>query len=191
MMLNRVIYQDDVLGKLSDATLLLDSTAFIDAFRSSIFADFLTELSDSGCAFMTIPSVLYEFKRGAKDIKQINKYNEFITELKVGIIPKVETLAQEPDNQIFTSIYNFEAYNGRKEKGPSYTDSLLCLSLYIYRHTDIYLLTTNYKDVPLSLFDRENIIAFDTGNDVRTAAFYKLSEEKLARKLQSKQYATV
>ena len=181
----RVVCQEETLGKLSEATLLLDATAFIDAFKSPIFADFLTELNDDGCTFATIPSVLYEFKRGAKDIIQVNNYNQFIKEMKIATISQIESMAQKPDNQLFTTIYNCMASNGRKEKGPSYTDSLLCLALYIYKHANIHLLTTNYKDIPLSLFDRENIIAFDTGRDIRTAAIYKLSEEKLARKLQS------
>ena len=179
----KILCKNDILGRLSCATLLLDSTVFIDAFKCAHFMDFLVEASKSGCALATIPSVLYEFKRGAKDIVQINNYNKFIIELGIESIPGMEEKAQWSGSQIFTAIYNYEAINGRKEKGPSYTDSLLCLTLYIYKHVDIRLLTTNYKDMPLSLFNREDILAFDTGRDVRTAAIYRLSEEKLAREL--------
>ena len=179
----KVLCKNDILGRLSRATLLLDSTAFIDAFKCADFMDFLVEVSEGGCALATILSVLYEFKRGAKDIAQINNYNKFIKELGMEIIPGMEDKAQRSEYQIFMAIYSYEAMNGRKEKGPSYTDSLLCLALYVYQHVDIRLLTTNYKDMPLSLFDREDILAFDTGRDVRTAAIYRLSEEKLTKEL--------
>ena len=101
------------------------------------------------------------------------------------IVFRLEQEAQKDVNQIFTMLYNREAFHGRKEKGPSYTDALLCLTLYLYRHIDIKLLTSNYRDIPLSLFDREDVMVYDTGNDIRTAALYKLSEEKLGKKLNS------
>ena len=58
--------------------------------------------------------------------------------------------------------------------------------LYLYKHTKIRLLTTNYKDVPLSLFDRDELIVFDNDKEIRTAAIYSLSEEKLSEKLSSR-----
>lgn len=187
MTTNAVLHSLDLADRLDGTTLLVDTTAFIDASSKNIFMEFMMSLADSNCSLATIPSVLYEFKRGAKDLEQAKKYNQVISDLKLLSFPQIESLAQEEDNQYFTMLYNTETANGRKEKGPSYTDALLCLTMYIYhQQTDIKLLTSNYKDIPLSLFDREDLIIYDTGRDVRTAAIYSLSEKKLSAKLDQK-----
>ena len=183
MRTKKILYAPDLMGKLSDATLLIDSTALIDATNQSIFMDFLIGISESGCTMITVPSVLYEFKRGAKDLERANYFDEVIQGLGIVPISKIENLALDPKNQVFTVMYNSMALGSRTERGPSYTDSLLCLAMYVYRHSKILLLTSNYKDVPLDLFSREDLIVYDTGKDVRTAAIYSLSEDKLSRQL--------
>lgn len=180
-----VLCRDETLGRLSDATLVVDSTALIDASKCPAFMDFMAGLVDTGCTLVTVPSALYEFKRGARNLEQLNAFNEIINDLEIQTIQHIEERAQEKDGQIFTSIYNVEAVANRKEKGPSYTDSLLCLVMYLYRHVNIKLLTTNYRDIPESLFTKTDIMAYDTGREIRTAAFYGLDKNKLARKLQN------
>ena len=78
-----IVFRSGLLGMLSDAMLLVDSTALIDAFRSETFMDFMTRAVDEGCALVTIPSVLYEFKRGAKDLMQLEKMNKIIKMLDI------------------------------------------------------------------------------------------------------------
>lgn len=183
MQTNKVLASPELVKKLSDAILMIDSTALIDASKSDVFLDFMVQLANSECTLATIPSVLYEVKRGVHNLVQLASLNNMLKGLEMEIIPQLEKKAQEDTNQIFTMLYNKEAFGGRKEKGPSYTDALLCLTLYLFRHTNIKLLTTNYKDIPLGLFDREELMVYDTGNEVRTAAIYSLSEEKLSGKL--------
>lgn len=125
---------------------------------------------------------MHEFTRGAKDTTQLQSQLQLIKGLGVNLVTRLEEMIKD-ENRIFLFAYNNAAANGRGEKGPSYVDSLLCLLLYKYRHMDIKLLTANHKDVPLSIFNRDELITMTIGGDIRTEALYSFSEAKYGKVL--------
>jgi hypothetical protein len=162
---------------LSKETLLVDSTALIDAAKSDEFLKLLQEISSGGCILVTIPSVVYEYTRTADTITEYNKRLDFISELGIVVLNRLEETAEK--HQVFAVAYN-KSLN-RKEKGPSYTDALLCTTVYAYKHKNMMLLTANHKDIPSSIFDRTEFITIDISGDLRVEAIYKFSPTKFSK----------
>lgn len=123
---------------------------------------------------VTIPSVVYEFTRNANNIEGYNSRSAFIKGLNVTVFNRAEeTLEKE---KVFKIAY---AKAFKNNNGPSYTDALLCTYAYKYRTNGMLLMTANHKDIPLSMFDRIELITIDVKNELRTEAIYKLSNSKL------------
>lgn len=166
---------------LSNKHLLLDSTVFIDASKSDEFLSLLTNISAKGCDLMTIPSVMYEFTRNSDTINGYNERQEFIKKLGVTVHNKIEEVLEK--EQVFKIAYA-KAFS-KNDKGPSYTDALLCAVAYKYRKNNLLLMTANHKDIPSSMFDRIELITVDIGGNLRNEAIYKLSANKLNKLLES------
>lgn len=119
-------------------------------------------------------------------MRQLEKQNQFVKDLGVHVMSRVEEAVSKEDQiRVFMFIYN-KAFNQKKgDKAPSYTDSILCALIYKYRHntTGLKLLTANHRDVPQSLFDRDELITIDIEGELRTEAIYSLSENKLQKSL--------
>jgi len=169
-------------AKLSSAYLLLDTTVCINASKSDEFLGLVSKLSGSGCSLMTIPSVVYEFTRNSNSIIGYNERQEFIKGLNVTVLNRVEEVLEK--EQVFKIAYA-KAFSAPNEKGPSYTDALLCTVAYKYRAHDMLLMTANHKDIPRSMFDRTELITIDVGGNLRTEAIYKLSPNKLNKVIDS------
>lgn len=178
----KLLHSEHLADDLSSKYLILDSTSLINASQSDDFLTLLVEIKKAGCSFMTIPSVVHEFTRGAKTIEQLNKQLGMIEELKVAVMPRLEESIKGAE-RIFLQAYNIEASGGRTEKGPSYTDSLLCLLAYKYRTNSVLLMSANHKDIPASIFDRENFITLEASGTFRTEGIYKLSDSKFGKVL--------
>lgn len=163
---------------LSSSYILLDSTAVINASQSDDFLSLLTTIVGSGCIFTTIPSVVYEFTRGSVTVEQYKKQLEFIKDLGITVFHRVEETVDS--EQVFMVAYN-KSFDNRREKGPSYTDSLLCAVAYKHRNSNLKIMTANHKDIPPSIFDRTELITIDIGGDIRTEAIYEFSETKFTR----------
>ncbi len=160
---------------LNNKYLLLDTTVFINASKSDPFLDLLTSISEGGCALITIPSVVYEFSRNADTIKGYNERLDFIKGLNVTVLNRVEEILEQ--EQVFKIAYA-KSFS-KKDKGPSYTDALLCTVAYKYRKNKMLIMTANHKDMPKSMFDRTELITIDIAGDLRNEAIYQLSTSKL------------
>jgi len=178
----KLLHTPTLATSLSGKYLLLDSTTFISASKSDEFLSLLSSLVARGCSLMTIPSVVYEFTRNANYITGYNERLEFIESLKVTVLQRVEEILEK--EQAFKIAYA-KAFSSRKEKGPSYTDALLCTVAYKYRNNNMLLMTANHKDVPPSMFDRTELITIDIKGDLRTEAIYSLSSTKLNKVIDS------
>jgi len=172
-----LLHTQSLVNNLSDSTLIIDSTALIDASKSEDFLKLLTDIAKAGCAFVTINAVIHEFTRGAKDIAQLNKQIQVINGLGIIVYPRLEDKIDKKD-QVFLFAYNKTTIGNRSEKGPSYIDSLLCLLAYKFKHTGIKILSANHKDIPLSIFNRDELITMDISGELRTEAIYSFSEDK-------------
>lgn len=161
---------------LSGKHVLLDTTVLINASKSDEFLALLSDLSSSGCGLVTIPSVVYEFTRNANSITGYNERQEFIKTLNITVLPRVEEMVEK--EPVFRIAYA-KAFSAKGDRGPSYTDALLCSVAYKYRANGMLVMTANHKDIPLSMFDRVELITIDISGDLRTEAIYKLSPTKL------------
>ena len=166
-----------------DSFLFIDTTVLIHASLSDEFRNVIKELVVAGCTLYTISSVVYEFTRSANTLDGYAERLQFIEDLGIIIQTRAEELLGA--DYVFTVAYNLAC--GTSGRGPSYTDSLLARMLYKYRHSDVYVMTANHKDMPVSIFDRIEFITVDLTNEIATEAVYRLSEEKLGALLKNAQ----
>lgn len=126
---------------------------------------------------MTIPSVVFEFARGAKTVEEYNWYVDYVNNLGVVTYKTVEDRIAA--DKAFSVILQTECKKAGNK--PSYTDFLLLLLLHKFsRHeSSIYLMTSNYRDIPSQIFDRADLIALEYDGGVQTQALYKNSHQKL------------
>jgi hypothetical protein len=71
------------------------------------------------------------------------------------------------------------------EKGPSFTDALLCNLAYKYRHLNMLIMSANHKDMPLKLFERIELITLDIAGSLRNEAIYRFVPERLNKALEA------
>jgi hypothetical protein len=121
--------------------------------------------------------VVFEFARGAKTIEQFNWYVDFVNNLGVGVFKNVET--EIMSDKAFAVL--LQKYSKIGKKSISYTDFLLLMLLHKYVHIadKVYLMTSNHQDVPLRVFDRNDIMALEFEEGVQTQALYRNSLAKL------------
>lgn len=169
-----------LVADLNGKHLLLDTTVLINASKSDEFLALISDLSIAGCGLITIPSVVYEFTRNANSIAGYNERQEFIKGLNVTVLNRVEEIIEK--DQVFRIAYA-KAFSTKHDKGPSYTDALLCSVAYKYRGNDVLMMTANHKDIPASMFDRIELITIDVNGELRTEAIYRLSPTKLNKML--------
>ncbi|MBL7150940.1 hypothetical protein ISS86_03345 [Candidatus Microgenomates bacterium] len=158
-----------------DTCILLDFANFKKKQGKAEFLNKLTLFTKNGCVFVTIMPVAVEFFLGStqQDLKIKKRYfNQLIkTTLPVKIIKEktIEDLILE---------------YGRYARGNvSYVD--LCLGAAIRQFPGSLLLTRNYKDFPLKIFDCRGVFTVHLNKEVRTYCFYeyrKRDKEKKAKK---------
>lgn len=153
-----------LLDKFQDQSILLDTTALIEASKSPAFLELLIGIKNKGCDLFTVPFVVTEFLRPATDIKQYNKFKDLMKSL--GLIVLEQKINDDDD---FRLLYFHDV-----EKG-SCTDYELCK---VARHfKTIFLLSGNHRDIPTSIFQREGIISIDHGQILHSESLYQYSPE--------------
>lgn len=161
---------------LSESSIFIDSTALIHASKSDEFLTLLSNITSEGCIFYTIPSVVYEYTRTANTLEGYKKRLEFIKELGIVVFNRVEEMIEA--HRVFLVAYNRQFKVKENNRGPSYTDSLLCAMAYKHRASGPYIMTANHKDMPASIYDRTELITLDIGGELQTEALYRFSDTK-------------
>ena len=172
-------YTPTLASDLKDSSIFVDSTALIHANKSDEFLVLLTDIAGAGCNLYTIPSVVYEYTRTSNNFVGFKDRLEFIKELGIIVFNRIEEMV-EKESRIFLVAYNTAFTEGR---GPSYTDSLLCTMAYKHRASNPFVLTANHKDMPLSIFDRKELITIDINGQFNVEALYQFSESKFSKVL--------
>ncbi len=173
----KLVHAADLTSRLRSCHLLLDANVFFYSVENEEFYALLLKLHKAGCALMTIPSVVFEFARGAKSVEEYNWYIDYINNMGVAVYPHVEK--QMIKDKAFSVILQTECK--RSGSKASYTDFLLMMLLHKFSHmqNSIYLMTSNYKDIPSKIFDRDDILALEFNDGVQTQALYRNSQAKL------------
>lgn len=160
--------------KLGKARLLLDTSALIEASNVEDFCSFLMRLSDNGLLLMTIPEVVDEFTRAAVDLRQYERYKTMLVDLGVVVWSDRVVDFEAVGLEKFFFVYNQAARDGKKL--PSCTDYKLCQRLFLV--DGLKLLSGNHRDIPVSIFDREDLITIDHGRELHVEAIYALNKVK-------------
>ncbi len=156
-----LIYTPDLFDKLQDANLLLDTCTIIDASKCAEMNDFLEDLSKNSCTFLSLPAVRDEFVCSAKNSEEYRQLEEYIESLDILFLSNVEKrISSVADKKLSIALSRCKSIS------PSYVDRLLLKVPYVYRNSSekIYLITSNYKDVPQELFNRIGFITYDAGS---------------------------
>lgn len=162
-----ILHDPNLVSSLNHKWLFLDANTFVAAlYYNDPFGNLLIDLKNQGCALVTIPSVLFEFTRGSKSVKDFIKRSDFIQNL-ASIYPIQNHIKQ---------LMEFTVVCQRVNPQISFTDFLLIACLY--KFPDSYVLTENHKDFSLDILNRQFIISLDTGKDIRNHAIYRLSKIK-------------
>ena len=174
----------DIFTDLADSYLFLDTTSLISAFKYPDFAHFLIRLNQENCRLFTLPSAAYEFTRMAKNNKILAKYEALIDKLSITIYTNLEAEINTPAIKHYLMLYNDCVNKNRSQRhAPSFTDSLFCIVLYLYRHssTKVRLMTANYTDVPIQFFDKTEIITIDAGAGAQVENIYSFNNKNYTR----------
>ena len=160
---------------LYNSTILLDTNVFSVAAKSNDFASFLTELkNDANCSYATIPSVVFEVTNGSSTLEVYNQRAEYINFLVDTVLP-MKFLDKIMDFTVLMAKIN--------ANNKSFTDFQLAACLYQYKHTPIYLMTTDLRALP-AFFDRKFIVtAEENSNDVKNFGIYSFNEENYIKAL--------
>ena len=174
-----LLHRPDLAACLQSSTIITDSNIVTACFRCQGLLELVRELkSVSQCSFVTIPSVEFEYNRGANSLKTYNENQEFFNNLIDGIDPMM----------FMKKLDAFPVVMSKLNAGnPSYTDFLLIACLYFYRDSGlVYLMTADLKAFP-SFYDREYLVTIeeDKSQQVRNIGLYRFNVDNYAKAAKS------
>lgn len=153
---------------VSDSFILLDACFFLDAnSQPKRFRSFTSVLREQGNSLLALDLVRTEFVR-TKSKTDLEKKLTYFGEIVDTILP----VDQEVQRIVIDLIEDY----GRDLDGVSTVDLYLAASLKRYK--GLYLLTSNHRDFPTSIFFRSNIVHFELPKTVKVYAFYQYKPKK-------------
>lgn len=165
---------DKLKDRCKSATIFLDTNVFILASRRTELLELLAELQIHGAAFVTTSSVVFEYTRGSRSIGELKSRREFIAGI-VSRIMSIGSLFEHEKNDVFSAVMSLLVRSGDSQ----YTDFLLAVALYQYRllPEPAYVLTSDVKAFPLSIFNIEGVITVDNEKEVANEYLISLNKE--------------
>lgn len=149
---------------------ILDTCVLIDAYKSPDVEAIIGKMDKSGYQLKTLPQVSVEFLRGARDPRERKKLREFL------LLHNIKHLSDQQDKLFSQDGALFQiALRRCKVNNPSYVDLLL---LFVSSLEDeIYLMTSNFKDMPIEFFDLESIFTSSRdGKEFTNIGIYKFNK---------------
>ena len=168
--------------KLGDAYVIIDTCTIIDASKSEEALSFLNILQEWGCILLSTLSVKNEFTRSARSKEEYRKLSEFIESFGILFINQLEEKMLSPDGIRFNI-----GLNRCRNIHPGYVDSMLLAIPYFYPHSPekIYIVTSNFHDVPAEFFDVAGFATYHA-TDFHNIGIYEFNLDnfnELTRKL--------
>lgn len=175
-----IIYTPNLVETLSNKNIIIDTCSIIEASKNDDFLNFLFQLGDKKCTFLSVKPVWNEFLAAADSGEEYKTLKEFLKKLDIAFLPNVEQKLNEEGE--YFSI----AMRRSKVKNPSYVDRLLLFVPYMYKHSieEMFVMTSNHKDVPREFYDRVGFIVWDNDADFRQIGVYQLNLERFNKILQ-------
>lgn len=147
----KTLYQSNLLTHLAKKNhiLLLDTNVFSTAAKSDELQAFIIKLTnETGCAYTTTESVVFEALNGSTDEATYKKRQKQIKTIISSLLP-INFLDKTPDFNFLMSKLN--------ANNKSFVDFQLAAALYKYRTSSIYLLTSDQKALP-NFYTRDFVI---------------------------------
>jgi hypothetical protein len=163
-----LLLSDEFRELCSNATLYLDTNIFICAKEQTDLAQLIANLQQKqNAACVTLSSVEYEFTRGSQTLEEIKTRRLFVQSLVANILP-VGKLLENDKNDAFSAAMSLVV----GPKNSQYTDYLLAVALHAYQSAveRQFILSTDVRAFPVSLFDIVGAVAFNRKNDEITHA---------------------
>lgn len=152
---------------LKDSFLFFDTGTLITIVENQKdFSIFLDNLKKINCAFLTIPSVAFEFSR----TDNISKFKERNVLLSNFTIYPIEKQFKDIKTDL---IYILQKLSSTS----SYTDFLLHYCLMVFKNRG-YVITGDHKDFSISILNRTSIITLESEKEIKNLAIYQISIEK-------------
>ena len=175
-----LLIPEAALSDLKNGWLLLDTDVIIDAAKfADSFDIFFSDLEQADCTVVTISSVVVEFLRGAKSIKDMRAKTSLIENIAT-VIPTGEMTSNMGAVDLIDP--GFLVAYGREAKGVSYTDYLLGKTVKNFEGK-MWLMTGNHKDFPATIFQRDHIVTLNIEDDVRAYSILGFSKERYGQTL--------
>lgn len=163
----KIYYKSSLLSELKESFLFFDTNLLILALSQQVqFANLFDKLKKRNCAFLTIPSVFFEFSRGADSVASYNEIVDYFKKL-VEIYPIQKHIDKMESEMLVLHKTN---------KSCDYTDFLLCLCLCKFRSA--FLISENHKHIKSDIIDRVGLITADDGKEIRNLGVYSLTPAK-------------
>lgn len=160
-------------NKLRGKYLLVDTNFLIDAsLYREIFREIINLFKENQVALITITPVIAEFLRGSANQTEYEKklaYLELV--LDQPVLPVDETT----NELLLDKVIKFYRSRGSKTE---MTDLFLASTLLRYTNGLTFLLTSDHKGFPTSLFDIVGMFPVQLEADLRIFCVYGPSEEK-------------
>lgn len=172
----KIFLPPETLSVIKDIHIFIDTCLLIDIVNlkrkdREELVDKLTLFTQNGCFFVAIEPVAIEFFLGSTE-QDLKVKKDYLNQLVTTIIP-VRVIKQDV---IEESLIEY----GKYARGNiSYTD--LCLGAAVKQFPNSLVLTRNYKDFPLTIFECEAVFTVHLNKEARTYCFYgykKPKEEK-------------
>lgn len=161
-----IIIPPELISSLKYKHLLLDTNIFIDSIKHPAdFADFFNELKDADITLVTIDCVKMEFLRGIADEGEYQKKEDYFNNITKIILPT--------DAKVIENSYELIKKYKQQGKTIAFTDFYLGANLMRYK-TNIYLLSKNTTELPLTIFDLKFIINYPLNKGIFTYGVYRI-----------------
>lgn len=175
-----LIYTPDLFEKLRDANLLLDTCTLIDASNCAEVDDFLESLLKRDCTFLSLPSVKEEFTCSACNLDEYKQLSDYIESLQIILLNNTEKQLSSNKNMIFNI-----ALKRCRNIHPSHVDRMLLATPYLFSGSaeKIFLMTSNYKDVPQELFSLVGFVSYESAGVFHNIGVYGFDNDGFHRKV--------
>lgn len=161
-----LIIPQGLISSLKNKHILLDTNIFIDATKHpNDFTDFFNTLKDEDIIVATIDCVKIEFLRGAPNEEKYKEKEAYFNNITKFILPT--------DLEVIANSY--ELIKKYKEQGGTVAIADLYLGANLMKYkSNLYLLSKNTTELPVTIFDLEFIINYPLNKGIFTYGVYKI-----------------
>jgi len=157
------------LSFLPKKYLLIDTNFLIEISRHpSQFMELVKDLNNNGFILVSIEATLIEFVKGSKSIEDHSKKVKFYKNIIERILPL--------EREIHDNVSKITRVLLNKGGQLSYADCLL-LGITMKYKDNLYFLTKDRSDVPISLFNTVASIMIETQDNNSTFNIYEYDEK--------------